>query len=109
MTRAQIKKLNSSNGNEDNGTVAYMEEALKNKFEEFGDKGETSNSHPTANGSPTPTIVGRKGGDSWKEVESKIQSKVDLHQSGIRETSTWRFYNVLRRSIAHSISSKRNK
>ncbi|KAI5664501.1 hypothetical protein M9H77_23824 [Catharanthus roseus] len=29
----------------------------------------------------------RKGGDLWEGVESKLQSKVDLHQSGIRETS----------------------
>ncbi|KAI5657954.1 hypothetical protein M9H77_26747 [Catharanthus roseus] len=80
-----MKKLKASNGNEDNGMVAYMEEALKNKFEEFGDQEETSKlfficsiskdhskkqlkeenwvsvgeEHPTADGSPAPTVVGR--------------------------------------------------
>ncbi|KAI5676538.1 hypothetical protein M9H77_07488 [Catharanthus roseus] len=57
----------------DNGMVAYMEVALKNMFEEFGDKGETSKlkqlegenwvstreGHPTADGSPTPTVTSR--------------------------------------------------
>ncbi|KAI5672385.1 hypothetical protein M9H77_12749 [Catharanthus roseus] len=42
MTRARIKKLKASNGNEDKGMVAYMEGALKNKFEEF--KGQEKNS-----------------------------------------------------------------
>ncbi|KAI5652897.1 hypothetical protein M9H77_30084 [Catharanthus roseus] len=42
ITRAQMKKLKVSNGNEDNGMVAYMEKALKNKFEGFGDQGEAS-------------------------------------------------------------------
>ncbi|KAI5676539.1 hypothetical protein M9H77_07489 [Catharanthus roseus] len=77
--------------------VAYVEEALKNKFEEFGDKGETSKEgHHTTDGSPAPTVAGssRKGGDPWEEVESKLQSKVDLHKSGIRETSTWRLICV---------------
>ncbi|KAI5672890.1 hypothetical protein M9H77_13254 [Catharanthus roseus] len=36
MTRARMKKLKASNGNEYNGIVAYMEEALKNKFEGQG-------------------------------------------------------------------------
>ncbi|KAI5664423.1 hypothetical protein M9H77_23746 [Catharanthus roseus] len=35
MTRARMKKLKASNGNEVNSMVAYMEEALKNMFEEF--------------------------------------------------------------------------
>ncbi|KAI5681907.1 hypothetical protein M9H77_03135 [Catharanthus roseus] len=33
MIRAQMKKLKDSNGNEDNIMVAYIEEALTNKFE----------------------------------------------------------------------------
>ncbi|KAI5653404.1 hypothetical protein M9H77_30591 [Catharanthus roseus] len=37
-----MKELKASNGNEDNGMVVYMEEALKNKFEGFGDQGEAS-------------------------------------------------------------------
>ncbi|KAI5662869.1 hypothetical protein M9H77_22192 [Catharanthus roseus] len=37
-----MKKLKASNRNEDNGMVAYMEEALKNKFEEFGGQGKAS-------------------------------------------------------------------
>ncbi|KAI5653345.1 hypothetical protein M9H77_30532 [Catharanthus roseus] len=141
-TRARMKKLKASNRNEDNGMVAYIEKALKNKFEEFGDQGEASKlfsicsiskdhstkqlegenwlsvreGHPTADGSPTPTLVvfnqgldghfeslsyrlarvsyshskfkilnrgsSRKGGDPWKGVESKLQSKVHPHQSG---------------------------
>ncbi|KAI5663362.1 hypothetical protein M9H77_22685 [Catharanthus roseus] len=35
ITRTLMKKLKASNGNEDNVMVAYMEEALKNKFEEL--------------------------------------------------------------------------
>ncbi|KAI5677054.1 hypothetical protein M9H77_08004 [Catharanthus roseus] len=36
MTRARMKKLKAYNRNEDNGMTAYMEEALKNKFERQG-------------------------------------------------------------------------
>ncbi|KAI5663921.1 hypothetical protein M9H77_23244 [Catharanthus roseus] len=42
ITRARMKKLKASNGNEDIGMIAYMEEALKNKFGEFGDQGKVS-------------------------------------------------------------------
>ncbi|KAI5666658.1 hypothetical protein M9H77_16511 [Catharanthus roseus] len=102
MTRARTKKLKTSNGNEDNGMVAYMEEALKNKFGEFGDQGKASKEgHLTANGSSAPTVAGRllqaesleftqppltvlqeKEGDPWEGIESKLQSKMDLHQTG---------------------------
>ncbi|KAI5658095.1 hypothetical protein M9H77_26888 [Catharanthus roseus] len=37
-----MKKLKTSNRNEDNGMVAYMEKALKNKFEEFEGQGKAS-------------------------------------------------------------------
>ncbi|KAI5653842.1 hypothetical protein M9H77_31029 [Catharanthus roseus] len=37
-----MKKLKASNGNDANGIVAYMGEALKNKFEEFEDQGKAS-------------------------------------------------------------------
>ncbi|KAI5680785.1 hypothetical protein M9H77_02012 [Catharanthus roseus] len=96
-----------------NGMDDYMEKALKNKLEEFearinqGNKLEVKidevlekplgRRHPTASGgSPPPSLFkvlnrgsSRKGGDPWEGVESKLQSKVDLHQSGIRETSHW--------------------
>ncbi|KAI5664130.1 hypothetical protein M9H77_23453 [Catharanthus roseus] len=39
-TRAWMKKFKASNTNEDNGMVAYIEEALKNKFGGFGDQRE---------------------------------------------------------------------
>ncbi|KAI5663932.1 hypothetical protein M9H77_23255 [Catharanthus roseus] len=42
MTRARMKKLKASNGNEDNGMVVCMEEALKKGFGEFGDQGKAS-------------------------------------------------------------------
>ncbi|KAI5672635.1 hypothetical protein M9H77_12999 [Catharanthus roseus] len=71
ITSARIKKLKASNRNEDNGTVAYMEEVLKKKF---------------LIGALNLKILNRgslrEGGDPWEEVESKLQSKVDLHQSG---------------------------
>ncbi|KAI5668279.1 hypothetical protein M9H77_18132 [Catharanthus roseus] len=85
MTRAQMKKLKASNGNKDNGMVAYMDEALKNIFGEFGDQGKASKlfsicsiskdhsrkqfegenwlsvgeGHPTADGIPAPTVTDR--------------------------------------------------
>ncbi|KAI5676623.1 hypothetical protein M9H77_07573 [Catharanthus roseus] len=37
-----MKKLKASNGSEDSGTIAYKEEALKNKFEEFKGQEKTS-------------------------------------------------------------------
>ncbi|KAI5664128.1 hypothetical protein M9H77_23451 [Catharanthus roseus] len=49
ITRAQMKKLKASNGNEDNSMVAHMEEDLKNKFER---------SHPTADSRSLPTVTG---------------------------------------------------
>ncbi|KAI5672130.1 hypothetical protein M9H77_12494 [Catharanthus roseus] len=52
ITKARMKKLKASNRNEDNGMIAYMEEALKNKFEGVG-KG-----HPTADSSLAPTVAG---------------------------------------------------
>ncbi|KAI5664558.1 hypothetical protein M9H77_23881 [Catharanthus roseus] len=42
MTRARMKKLKASNGNKDNVMVAYMEDDLKNKFEEFKGQGKAS-------------------------------------------------------------------
>ncbi|KAI5676196.1 hypothetical protein M9H77_07146 [Catharanthus roseus] len=57
-----MKKLKASNGNKDNGMVAYMEEALKNKFEEFRDQGKATNvgdGHPITDSSPAPTVAGR--------------------------------------------------
>ncbi|KAI5654540.1 hypothetical protein M9H77_31727 [Catharanthus roseus] len=89
-----MKKLKASNGIEDNDMVAYMEKPLKNMFEEFEGQGKASK-HPTVDSSPTLTFAGRL-------------LAVDLHQSGIRVTSNLRFYNVYDRSIAHSISSRRN-
>ncbi|KAI5662013.1 hypothetical protein M9H77_21336 [Catharanthus roseus] len=42
LTRAQIKKLKIHDADIDNGMVAYMEEALKNKLEGFEDQGKVS-------------------------------------------------------------------
>ncbi|KAI5658491.1 hypothetical protein M9H77_27284 [Catharanthus roseus] len=42
ITRTRMKKLNASNGKEDNDMIAYMEEVLKKKFEEFEGQGKTS-------------------------------------------------------------------
>ncbi|KAI5649439.1 hypothetical protein M9H77_35444 [Catharanthus roseus] len=63
ITRVWMKKFKASNGNEDNGMVAYMEEALKNKFEGKQLEGENwlnvGEQQPTADGGPAPTVVGR--------------------------------------------------
>ncbi|KAI5657077.1 hypothetical protein M9H77_25870 [Catharanthus roseus] len=85
ITRAWMKKLKAFNGNEDNGMVAYIEDALKNKIEGFGDQGKASKlfsicskskdhsrnqlegenwlsvgeGNPTINGSLAPTIASR--------------------------------------------------
>ncbi|KAI5658032.1 hypothetical protein M9H77_26825 [Catharanthus roseus] len=42
MARARMKKLKASNGKEDNGMIAYVEEVLKNKFEEIEIQRKTS-------------------------------------------------------------------
>ncbi|KAI5676168.1 hypothetical protein M9H77_07118 [Catharanthus roseus] len=92
MTRARMKKLQAFNRNKDNGMVAYMEKALKNKFE---GQGKASKLHPTIDSSPDPTVAGRlssgnagkshtyprrgysrEGGDPWEGVESKLHSKL---------------------------------
>ncbi|KAI5671899.1 hypothetical protein M9H77_12263 [Catharanthus roseus] len=62
--------------------VGYMENALKNKLEEFEDLGKASKlfsillekSNPTVDGSHTPTIAGRLlSGISWKSTPYHVR------------------------------------
>ncbi|KAI5656722.1 hypothetical protein M9H77_25515 [Catharanthus roseus] len=104
MTRARMKKLKASNGEEDNGMVAsriIQGNNLMVKLAKYGREGILSLTIAL----PLPSPVGfcqamlgnlisttnelnlkilnrgssREGGDAWEGVESKLQSKVDLH------------------------------
>ncbi|KAI5653086.1 hypothetical protein M9H77_30273 [Catharanthus roseus] len=57
FTSARPKKIKDNDGNMDNGVVSYMEEALKNKLEEFEGQGKASNDQPPI--VALPVVVGR--------------------------------------------------
>ncbi|KAI5672391.1 hypothetical protein M9H77_12755 [Catharanthus roseus] len=67
MTRARMKKLKASNRNEDNG-MDYMEEASKNKFEEFEGQGKASKVSATLTVADRLLDMNRKS-PSWMEVK----------------------------------------
>ncbi|KAI5652949.1 hypothetical protein M9H77_30136 [Catharanthus roseus] len=94
VTRARMKKLKASNRNKDNGMDHSRKQLEGENWLSVGE------GHPTIDGRPAPIIVSRlllvepfiefkipnrgssrKGGDPWEGVESKLQSKVDLHQN----------------------------
>ncbi|KAI5649094.1 hypothetical protein M9H77_35099 [Catharanthus roseus] len=84
MARARMEKLKASNGKEDNGMIAYVEEVLKNKFEEIEIQRKTSKMFSISSINKNYSKE-QLGVENYLSVEEKSKTTIKSGSTSLRD------------------------